>query len=221
MYLKLPVYVIIVISFHNLPKTPSKSLIPRIFGQNLKFGIFSSINRKTQFSRTLTSLKRNCDVKWRAACTSLVSKKREDSYLSSSTKIIRIGGFTVKNLWGGGNHPPFGRRVTKNGPGRRGLKIGNNTQAPMEGWIRGVLPYKGHCLNTTFGINQPRKRCFLDKSDVFGVNINLHTLLNAYVILLLMEFLKIMQIYVFKVGKIDKNGQTQSFQCFQANSDDH
>ena len=34
MYLKLPVYVIIVISFHNKPKTPSKSHIPRIFGEN-------------------------------------------------------------------------------------------------------------------------------------------------------------------------------------------
>ena len=40
---------------------------------------------------------------------------RGDAYLSSSTKIIKIGGFTAKILGDGGNHPlpPFGRRVTK------------------------------------------------------------------------------------------------------------
>ena len=35
-------YVIIAISLHNKPKTPTKSLIPRIFSENLKFGLFSS-----------------------------------------------------------------------------------------------------------------------------------------------------------------------------------
>ena len=37
-----------------------------------------------------------CDVKWRATGTLLVSIEREDSYLSSSTKIIRIGGLIAK-----------------------------------------------------------------------------------------------------------------------------
>ena len=37
MYLKPSVYIIIVISFHNQQKNSSKSLIPMIFGKNLKF----------------------------------------------------------------------------------------------------------------------------------------------------------------------------------------
>ena len=40
----------------------------------------------------MTSLKRHCDVKWRATGTFLVSMERGDSFLSSSTKIMRIGG---------------------------------------------------------------------------------------------------------------------------------
>ena len=32
--------------------------------------------------------------------------ERGDSYLSSSTKIIRIGGLIAKVYGGGGNHPP-------------------------------------------------------------------------------------------------------------------
>ena len=35
----------------------------------------------------------------------LVSMERRDSYLSSSTKIIRIGGLIAKIQGGGGNHP--------------------------------------------------------------------------------------------------------------------
>ena len=35
-----------------------------------------------------------------------ISMEREDSYLSPSTKIMRIGGFTVKIKGEGGNHPP-------------------------------------------------------------------------------------------------------------------
>ena len=46
-------------------------------------------------------------------------KRRIIPILSSSTKIIRIGGFIAKIK--GGNHPLFGRRVTKNGSGRLGL----------------------------------------------------------------------------------------------------
>ena len=51
----------------------------------------------------------------------LVSMERGDSYLSTSTNVIRIGGFTL-NVGGGGNHPcPFGRHVTKNDSARGGL----------------------------------------------------------------------------------------------------
>ena len=32
--------------------------------------------------------------------------ERRDSFLSPSTKFIRIGGFTAKIQGGGGNHPP-------------------------------------------------------------------------------------------------------------------
>ena len=92
MYLKLHVNVLIVISFHSSPKTASKSHMPRIFGKNLKFGLFPSKIFKIQFSVILTSLKRHCNAKWRATGTFLKSMEKWDSYLSSSTKIIRIGG---------------------------------------------------------------------------------------------------------------------------------
>ena len=41
--------------------------------------------------------------------------ERGELYLSSSTKTMRIGGVTAKFIsGGGGKHPSFGRRVTKN-----------------------------------------------------------------------------------------------------------
>ena len=48
-----------------------------------------------------------------ATGTFFVSMESGDSYLSSSTKIIKIGGFTANFQGGGGNHPSFGRCVTK------------------------------------------------------------------------------------------------------------
>ena len=48
-YLKLPVYVTIVISFLDWPKTLSKSHIPRILRENLKFCLLSSKIPKNQF----------------------------------------------------------------------------------------------------------------------------------------------------------------------------
>ena len=48
MYLLLTVYIILVIFFHN-QQTTSNSVIPRIFGENLKFGLFSFKIRKIQF----------------------------------------------------------------------------------------------------------------------------------------------------------------------------
>ena len=47
------------------------------------------------FVLTLTSLKRHCDVRCKAIDI-MVSIERGDPYLSSSTKIIRIGGFIAK-----------------------------------------------------------------------------------------------------------------------------
>ena len=47
--------------------------------------------------------------------------ERGDSYLSSSTKTIRIGGLIAKIYGGVEPPPPFGRHVTKKGSGRRGL----------------------------------------------------------------------------------------------------
>ena len=47
--------------------------------------------------------------------------EKRDSYLSPSTKIIRIGGFTAKIIRIGCCTAKSGRRVTKNGSGRRGL----------------------------------------------------------------------------------------------------
>ena len=63
MYLKLPMYVAISHFLSQLAKNPSKWRIPRIFGENLKSGLFSSKIRKFQFFVTQTSLKPHCDVK--------------------------------------------------------------------------------------------------------------------------------------------------------------
>ena len=96
MYLKLPVYVIIVNSFHNKPKTPSKLHIPRIFAEQLKFGLFSSKIRKIRFFCDSDVIKTSLWRQVKGYRYFLVSMERGDSYLSPSTKIIRIGGLIAK-----------------------------------------------------------------------------------------------------------------------------
>ena len=75
MHLKLPVYVIVVISVHNYPKNPIRITF---FGENLKISIFSAKICKIRFI-----VNRHCDVKRRATGTFMVSMERGDSYLSS------------------------------------------------------------------------------------------------------------------------------------------
>ena len=77
-------------------KTHQNGIFLGFFGENLNFSLFSSKICQIQIFVFLTSLKRHCDVKWRATGTCLVSMERGDSYLSSSTKIIRIRGLIAK-----------------------------------------------------------------------------------------------------------------------------
>ena len=52
-------------------------------------------------------------------------------------------------------------------PSNRDLNIGKNTRAPMEGWFRGVRPYKTHRLNTAVFVEVAYKTRLLNKSNVF------------------------------------------------------
>ena len=76
MHLKLPVYVKIVISFHNQQKNHIKIAFFRILGENLKISMFSAKICKIQFF-TMTSSNRHCDVKRRATGTFWYQWKEE------------------------------------------------------------------------------------------------------------------------------------------------
>ena len=58
---------------------------------------------------TWSSLKRRCDVKWRVFGTFGMNMKERDSYLSSSTKIQRVGAFIAK-IW---SPPPLYKKYLR------------------------------------------------------------------------------------------------------------
>ena len=73
----------------------------------------------------------------------LVSMERGDPTLYYGTKQLYFGGVNFK-FTGGGNHPPLGRRVTKKGSGRRGLKlIGIVETSYIKVYINGKLVMQG------------------------------------------------------------------------------
>ena len=112
MYLKIPVYVIIVVSFLNQPKTSSKSYILRILDENLEFCLFSSKIHKIQFLVTLCHKNLIVTSNEGLLVHFGINGKRRLIHILQY-QILRIGGFTAKNLGKGGNIPPLWLRQTR------------------------------------------------------------------------------------------------------------